>query len=193
MAKKLLKLFSCLAVMLMVVSIIPSGALAAEEDVNLKFEKMNRSDSGMDINDKVNQEMPEFETEEEMFVYMQNDLFEFIDEQIAGLENKKENLDEIDNEKITAELINEQIEILDNAKEEAGNAESLEDLDEIRKSIMTSRMYENDFSESGTMDRSGSGIDIDNNMRTERPEIETDEGTFESIMNRVFGFFDKWI
>ncbi|WP_445475480.1 hypothetical protein ACT9XH_01665 [Methanococcoides methylutens] len=195
MTKKVLKLLSCLAVMLMVLSILPSAALAAEDNVKLKSGKMDRSDSGIGIynNDKVIQEMPEFETEEEMFEYIQNELFEFIDEQIEVLEKKKENLDEINNKNITAELIDEQIEVLDNAKEETENAESLEDLEEIRKSIMMPQADEHEYMRSGKMKRSDSEIDVDNKMSTERPGIATDDGIFEQIKNTVLGFFDKWI
>ncbi|WP_440951878.1 hypothetical protein [Methanococcoides sp. FTZ1] len=141
MTKKLLKLLSCLAVILMVACILPSGAFAAENSQldkgYMKFGKMNRfADSGMDhsnIRDNFLDEMPEFETDEGKFEYLLDKMSELIDEQIERLESM--DLDEIDNEHITAEFIEDRLESLYDVKEELENAGSLEDLEGIRESL----------------------------------------------------------
>ncbi|AKB85226.1 hypothetical protein [Methanococcoides methylutens] len=203
MVKKVVKTFSCLAVLLMmIVSSLPSDALAAEDDVKFdnkgmpvsemeRYGNMSRSDSEMDKPAKMNDEILEFETEEEEFEYFQNDLFELIDKWISDLENRKENLDEIDNEKMTSENLDEQIEVLNGVREEVESAESLEELEEIRGSIIISPMEENNKLRSENINRSDSGIDVDNKVTQKESEFKNEEGTFESIKKRVFGFIDK--
>ncbi|MEL4304496.1 hypothetical protein [Methanococcoides sp. LMO-2] len=203
MVKKVVKTFSCLAVLfMMMMSSLPSDALAAEDNVKFdnkgmpvsemeRYGNISRSDPGMDKAANINDDIPEFETEEEEFEYFQNDLFELIDKWIVDLENRKENLDEIDNEKMTSENVEEQIEVLNGVREEVESAESLEELEEIRGSIMMSPMDKNDNLRSGNMNQSDSGFDVDNKMTQKGSEFKNEEGTFESIKKRVFGFIDK--
>ncbi|KGK99719.1 hypothetical protein LI82_00410 [Methanococcoides methylutens] len=204
MVKNVVKIFSCLVVMLMMVSLLPSDALAAENDVKLdnmgrqdpsmdRYGNMSKSNAGMDKPDNMNDRIPEFETEEEEFEYFQNDMFELIDKWINDLENKKEDLDESDNENINVEKIDEQIEVLNSIKQEVESAESLEELEVIRKSIVMSQVDENEYPMSRNMNGSDSGIDGDKKVIQKTSEFNAEEGTFDSIKNKVFGFFAKWI
>ncbi|AKB85227.1 hypothetical protein [Methanococcoides methylutens] len=186
MTKKILKLLSCLAVILMVACILPSGAFAAEngqlDKGDVKFGKMNRfADSGMDrsdVREKFQDKMPEFESDEEKFDFFQDKMSELIGEQIERLESI--DLDEIDNEHITAELIEERLEALNSAKTELETAESLEDLGEIRESIAPVKPHD------------GHG-DRNMGMMEEMPEFESDEEKFEYLLEMMSESIDKRI
>lgn len=185
MTKKILKLLSCLAVILMVACILPSGAFAAENDQldkgDMKFGKMNRfADSGMDRSDirEKFQKVQEFETDEEKFEYLLEMMSESIDKRIEALESI--DLDEIDDERITAEGIEKHLESLYNVKEELETAESLEDLREIRESIASVKPQD------GPGHRNMERIE---NM----PEFESDEEKFEYILEKMSDSIDKRI
>ncbi|MEL4304495.1 hypothetical protein [Methanococcoides sp. LMO-2] len=186
MTKKILKLFSCLAVILMVACILPSGAFAAEDGQldkgDMKFGKMNRfADSGIDrpdIREKFQNGMLEFETDEEKFDFLQEKMSELIDEQIKRFESI--DLDEIDNKHITAELIEERLEALNSAKTDLEAAESLEDLGEIRESIAPVKPHDGP----GHRNRG---------MMEEMPEFETEEEKFDYLQEKMSELIDKQI
>lgn len=73
-----------------------------------------------------------FESEEEAFEFYQNRLVSSLENRIERLESLKENLDEVNNEELTAEMINDHIAALQLAKESVSSAE---DRDAIKEAM----------------------------------------------------------
>jgi hypothetical protein len=177
MKAKTMKVLAGLSLVLMVFSIIPSGALAEETDAveegigNILGHGMDReARKGMATEhrmDKADIERPEFETEEEEFEFVKERVLSEAEMRIERLENAIENIDEIDNEEVTEKTLSEEIAEIRAFIESVNNASDVEELKETCEA-----MREN------APERMGEGS-------MERPEFETDEEEFEFVKERM--------
>ena len=144
MNNKILKTIGCFAAILMVFSLFPTGALAAEDNNTKDLSMMksgvhNRMAHGIGGGLFLSDDRPvcpvEFESEEDAFEFHKERLITSFDERIERLETLKENLDDIGNEEITEELIDEHIVQLEDAKELISSAENKEEINEVMGSL----------------------------------------------------------
>ncbi|ABE52802.1 Hypothetical protein Mbur_1920 [Methanococcoides burtonii DSM 6242] len=144
MNNKTLKTVGCFAAILMVFSLFPTGALAAEDSTTkdlpmMKFGEKNRMGHGIGGGFFFSDDRPvcpvEFESEEDAFEFQKERLITSFDKRIERLEILKENLDEIGNDEITGELIDEHIVQLEDAKELISSAEDNEEINEVMESL----------------------------------------------------------
>jgi len=144
MNNKTLKTIGCFAAILMVFSLFPTGALAAEDSTTkdlpmMKFGEKNRMGHGVGGGSFLSDDRPvcpvEFESEEDAFEFHKERLITSFDKRIERLETLKENLDDIGNDEITEELIDEHIVQLEDAKELISSAEDNEEINEVMGSL----------------------------------------------------------
>ena len=140
MKQKFLKSIACLSLVMMVFSAMAPGAFAddtgtaSDADKFSEHNKMRnalRSGPGMDRGEAV--EAMEFNSEEEELEFVVEKTTESINHRIERLNEMLENIDEIDNENITEEIIEEQVAELEALLEDIESATTLEELREIRE------------------------------------------------------------
>ncbi|MDA0525546.1 hypothetical protein [Methanococcoides alaskense] len=205
MNNKILKTIGCFAAILMVFSLFPTGALAAEDSTTkdlsmMKFGEKNRMGHGIgggfflsdedDMSSRTSDDRPacpvEFESEADEFEFQKERLITSFDKKIERLETLKENLDNIGNEEITEELIDDHIVQLEDAKELISSTEDKEEINEVMESL--SSVFE-DMSEELRGPNS--------KMHDDRPlcpvELESEEDAFEFHKERLITSFDKRI
>ncbi|WP_406660650.1 hypothetical protein V7O66_12550 [Methanolobus sp. ZRKC3] len=185
MKSKTMKVLAGLSLVLMVFSIMPSGALAEQTDVveegigNILEHRKDHgarhemaAEYGMN---KADMERPEFKTEEEEFEFVKERMLSGAEMRIERLENAIENIDEIENEVFTEKTLSEEIAEIRAFIEEIN---SVSDLEELKDTCET--MREN---APGTMGKAG----------MERPEFETEEEEFKFVKERMLNDADMKI
>ncbi|NPE30182.1 hypothetical protein HNV12_19950 [Methanococcoides sp. SA1] len=150
MNNKTLKTIGCFAAILMVFSLFPTGAFAAEDSTTkdlqmMKFGEKNRMGPGIGGGYFLSDDRPvcpvEFESEEDAFEFHKERLITSFDNRIERMEALKENLDDIGNEDLTEKLIDEHIVQLEDAKDLISSAEDKDEINEVMGSL--SPLFEN--------------------------------------------------
>ncbi|WP_406655573.1 hypothetical protein V7O62_07190 [Methanolobus sp. ZRKC2] len=125
------KVLACFSLMLMVLSIVPSGAVVNTTDTDSNGTYMLSPECHFrekgPLRNGHGMEKPEFETEEEELEFMKERITEATERRIERLQN----LDETANENVTEESVEEKIAELETLIEEVNNASTLEELKEI--------------------------------------------------------------
>ncbi|MDW7730830.1 MAG: hypothetical protein SCH66_00190 [Methanolobus sp.] len=165
------KILACLSMMLMVISIIPSGAVANETGTDsngtgmLPFKDHFRGRGPGPVGPGNETEMQEFETEEEELEFLKERTVESIEKRIEILEN----FDVTTNENVTVESVEGEIGELEALIEEVNSASTLEELRKI------------------TADMKRPGHEM------KKPEFETEEEELEFIRERTIESIEKRI
>ncbi len=175
------KALACLSLMLVVFSIVPSGALTNETEAQNATDIPDFAEGrsrGRGPMEKSSPEMPEFETEEEEMAFLKERAVGSIEKRIEMAENMLENIGEIDNENVTAESLEEEISELETLLEKINSATTLEELKEIMSETMK-------MGEEGKMRGMGPGMEM--------PEFETEEEELEFVKARTLGSVERMI
>lgn len=159
------KVLACLSLVLMVLSIVPSGALTNESSSQNATDIPDLAEGkfqGKGPMGKPAMEMPEFETEEEEMAFLKERAVESIEKRIEMAKKMLENIDEIDNENVTEESLEEEISELQALLDKINSATTLEELKEL-------------MSESMKMGKEGMKMGSEREMKGEKPEKEMPE------------------
>lgn len=160
------KALACISLVLLVLSIIPSGALSNETGTQNATDAAAFADGrskGKGPMERPGMEMPQFETEEEKMAFLKERAIESVQKRIEMTEKMLGNIDETDNGNVTAESLEKEIGELEALLEQINSATSLEELKELMSESMK-------MGEGKKMRDKGSGMEI--------PEFETEEEEF---------------
>ena len=169
------KILVGLSLVLMVLSIIPSGALANETGTASKESKMLSPEAHFRCKGPMGPghgiekpEKPVFETEEEELEFVREKTIAAIEKRIERLEN----FDGSEDGKISSEAIEEKITELETLLEEVNNASTLDKLKEA----------------TADMKRPGHRLE-----KPEKPEFETEEEEIEFVKEKAAKSIDRMI
>jgi hypothetical protein len=167
------KALACLSLMLVVFSIVPSGALTNETDAQKATDIPDFAEGrskGRGPMEKSSMEMPEFKTEEEEIEFLKEMMVNLTRMRIDRTTSMLGDVDEIDNGNLTEESLGEQLSELEAVLEQVNNATTLEELKEI-------------MSESR---KTGEGRQMrGNGPWMEMPEFKTEEEEIEFVKGRT--------
>lgn len=132
------KALACISLVLLVLSIIPSGALSNETGTQNPTDASGFADGRSKGKGPLERpaEVPEFETEEEEMAFLKERAAESIQKRIEMAEKMLENFDETDNENVTAESLKEELSKLEALLEDINDATALEELRELMSENM---------------------------------------------------------
>jgi hypothetical protein len=175
------KALACLSLMLVVFSIVPSGALTNETDAQNATDIPDFAEGrswGRGAMERPSPEMPEFETEEEEIEFLKEMMANLTRMRIDRTTSMLGDVDEIDNANITEESLGEQLSELEALLEKINSATTLEELKEIMSETMK-------MGEGGQMRGKGPGMEM--------PEFETEEEELEFVKARTLGSVERMI
>ncbi|MCQ6961876.1 hypothetical protein [Methanolobus chelungpuianus] len=177
------KALACFSMLLMVLSIIPSGALANESSSRNATDISDLAEGkfkgrGHGPMEKPSLEMPEFETEEEEFEYLKEMMTNVTEMRIERTTSIIEDIDEIGDENLTAESLEEQLSELKTLLGQINSATTLDELKEFMSESMR-------MGPGREMRGKGPGMEM--------PEFETEEEQLDFEKARTEESVDRMI
>lgn len=176
------KILASLSLILMVLCIIPSGAVADDNGTDtsetdaISFEDHFRGKGPMGPGREM--QMPEFETEEEELAFVKNGTEKSVERMIEMLENVE--LD--DSSELTGDDIEDLIDQLEDIQNKLADEElTLEDLEEIKEEI------------SQIMETFREAMPAPEGDKEAKPEFETEEEEIEFVKERTTESIDRMI
>jgi hypothetical protein len=173
------KALACLSLMLVVFSIVPSGALTNETDAQNATDIPDLAEGrswGKGAMERPSLEMPEFETEEEEIEFLKEMMANLTRMRIDRTTSMLGDVDEIDSANITEESLGEQLSELEALLEKINSATTLEELKEIMSGS-------GKMGEGREMRGKGPGMNM--------PEFETEEEEIEFVKERTAGSVER--
>jgi hypothetical protein len=166
------KALACLSLMLVVLSVIPSGAISNETGIQNATDIADFAEGkfkGRGPMERSAMEIPEFETEEEEMAFLKEKTVESIEKRIDMAEKMLENIYGTDSKNVTAESLEEEISELKILLEKINSATTLEELKELMSESM--KMAQ------GRIRGQGPGMKM--------PEFETEDEELEFVKART--------
>jgi hypothetical protein len=174
------KALACLSLMLVVLSVIPSGAISNETGIQNATDMPDFAEGkfkGRGPMERSAMEIPEFETEEEEMAFLLEKTVESIEKRIDMAEKMLENIDGTDSKNVTAESLEEEISELKILLEKINSATTLEELKELMSESMKMGKEGMRMGQEREMKGNGPGKEI--------PEFETEEKEIEFVKART--------
>ena len=174
------KALACLSLMLVVLSVIPSGAISNETGVQNATDIPDIAEGkfkGRGPMERSAMEIPEFETEEQEMAFLKEKTVGPIEKRIEMAEKMLENIDGTDSKNVTAESLEEEISELKILLEKINSATTLEELKELMSESMKMGKEGMKMGQERKMKGNGPGKEI--------PEFETEEEEFGFLKEMV--------
>jgi hypothetical protein len=182
------KALACLSLMLVVLSVIPSGAISNETGVQNATDIPDIAEGkfkGREPIERSAMEIPEFETEEQEMAFLKEKTVGSIEKRIDMAENMLENIDGTDSQNGTAESLEEEVSELKILLEKINSATTLEELKELMSESMKMGKEGIKMGKEREMMGKGPGKEI--------PEFETEEEELEFVKARTEDSVERMI
>lgn len=182
------KALACISLVLLVLSIMPSGALANEScsqnatDISA-FAKGTFKGRGHGPMEKPSMEMPKFETEEQEFDYLKDRMTNITEMRIERTNSMLEDIDEIGDENLTAEDLEEQLSELKALLEQINSATTLDELKELMPESVK-------MGPGGEMRGKGPRMRMPE-FETEEEQLEFEKARTEESVDRMIGMLEN--